>query len=149
MKEYGVNAHRMSLSWSRIIPGGGRDQPVNKKGVEFYRKVIQALLDAGIVSDFFRYFCYFCYRTLIILDPFRRKSHPYLRKRISTSYTLDALPLGSASSSPRQVQRLPISRSRRRFRTIRQSMLRELRRSSQVLVHHQRWVDLWFSISRV
>lgn len=50
MKEYGVNAHRMSLSWSRIIPGGGRDQPVNKQGVEFYRKVIQGLLDAGIVS---------------------------------------------------------------------------------------------------
>jgi beta-glucosidase/6-phospho-beta-glucosidase/beta-galactosidase len=50
MKEYGVNAHRMSLSWSRIIPGGGRDSPVNQKGIEFYRKVIQGLLDAGIVS---------------------------------------------------------------------------------------------------
>jgi beta-glucosidase len=55
MKEYGVNAHRMSLSWSRIIPGGGRDQPVNKKGVEFYRKVIQGLLDAGIVSHLSRF----------------------------------------------------------------------------------------------
>lgn len=46
----GVNAHRMSLSWSRIIPGGARGQPVNQKGVEFYRRVIKALLDAGIVS---------------------------------------------------------------------------------------------------
>lgn len=72
MKEYGVNAHRMSLSWSRIIPGGGRDQPVNQKGVEFYRKVIQGLLDAGIVSDFFPYFCYW---TLTILDTVRRKSY--------------------------------------------------------------------------
>jgi beta-glucosidase len=53
MKEYGVNAHRMSLSWCRIIPGGGRDQPVNKKGIEFYRKVIQGLLDAGIVSSLY------------------------------------------------------------------------------------------------
>ena len=50
MKEYGVNAHRMSLSWSRVIPNGGRDQPINEEGIDFYRKVIQALLDAGIVS---------------------------------------------------------------------------------------------------
>jgi beta-glucosidase len=46
----GVNAHRMSLSWSRIIPKGGRDQPVNQKGIDFYRRVIKGLLDAGIVS---------------------------------------------------------------------------------------------------
>jgi beta-glucosidase/6-phospho-beta-glucosidase/beta-galactosidase len=47
----GVNAHRMSLSWSRIIPNGGRDEPVNQAGVDFYRRVIQGLLDAGIVSS--------------------------------------------------------------------------------------------------
>jgi beta-glucosidase/6-phospho-beta-glucosidase/beta-galactosidase len=27
MKSYGVNAYRFSLSWSRIIPLGGRDDP--------------------------------------------------------------------------------------------------------------------------
>ena len=46
----GVNAHRMSLSWSRIIPNGGRDQPINEKGIEFYRKVLTSLKKAGIVS---------------------------------------------------------------------------------------------------
>jgi beta-glucosidase len=40
----------MSLSWSRIIPNGGRDQPINEKGIEFYRKVLISLKKAGIVS---------------------------------------------------------------------------------------------------
>ncbi|KAJ9110602.1 hypothetical protein QFC22_006701 [Naganishia vaughanmartiniae] len=48
MKSYGVNAHRMSLSWSRIIPQGGKGDPINKEGVQFYRKLLKALLDAGI-----------------------------------------------------------------------------------------------------
>jgi beta-glucosidase/6-phospho-beta-glucosidase/beta-galactosidase len=46
----GVNSHRMSLSWSRIIPAGKAGSEVNEKGIQFYRKVIKALLDAGIVS---------------------------------------------------------------------------------------------------
>jgi beta-glucosidase/6-phospho-beta-glucosidase/beta-galactosidase len=46
----GVNAHRMSLSWARIIPKGGKGDPINKEGVEFYRKVLTALLEAGIVG---------------------------------------------------------------------------------------------------
>jgi beta-glucosidase len=40
----------MSLSWSRIIPQGGKGDLINKEGVQFYRKVLKALLDAGIVS---------------------------------------------------------------------------------------------------
>ncbi|KAK1925232.1 glycoside hydrolase superfamily [Papiliotrema laurentii] len=48
MKEYGVNAHRMSLSWSRIIPTGAKGGAVSQEGVKFYRKVLQLLLDAGI-----------------------------------------------------------------------------------------------------
>lgn len=46
----GVNAHRMSLSWSRIIPTGGRNGAVNEKGIDFYRNVLQSLRRAGIVS---------------------------------------------------------------------------------------------------
>jgi len=46
----GVNSYRMSLSWSRIIPLGGHNDPINQAGIDWYRKVIQALLDAGIVS---------------------------------------------------------------------------------------------------
>jgi beta-glucosidase len=41
---YGVKSYRFSLSWSRIIPLGGRDDPVNPKGIEFYSKFIDELL---------------------------------------------------------------------------------------------------------
>lgn len=46
MKEMGLKAYRFSLSWSRILPDGtGR---VNEKGVEFYSRLIDELLAAGI-----------------------------------------------------------------------------------------------------
>lgn len=48
MKEYGVTAYRFSLAWSRIIPLGGKDDPVNEKGVDYYNKLIDELLERGI-----------------------------------------------------------------------------------------------------
>lgn len=48
MKSYGVRAYRFSLSWSRIIPLGGRDDPVNEKGIEFYSDLINELLKNDI-----------------------------------------------------------------------------------------------------
>jgi beta-glucosidase len=48
MKEYGVTGYRFSLSWSRIIPLGGKDDPVNEKGIEFYSKLIDELIANGI-----------------------------------------------------------------------------------------------------
>ncbi|KAH7096805.1 beta-glucosidase 1B [Auriculariales sp. MPI-PUGE-AT-0066] len=48
LKQYGVNAYRFSLSWSRIIPLGGREDPVNELGIKFYSDLIDALLEAGI-----------------------------------------------------------------------------------------------------
>ncbi|TFY57764.1 hypothetical protein EVG20_g8414 [Dentipellis fragilis] len=48
LKQYGVKAYRFSLSWSRIIPKGGRNDPVNQAGIDHYRTFIQALLDNGI-----------------------------------------------------------------------------------------------------
>lgn len=50
MKSYGVNSHRLSLSWSRIIPLGGKDDSVNQAGIDWYREYLKALVDAGIVS---------------------------------------------------------------------------------------------------
>jgi len=48
LKEYGVKSYRFSLSWSRIIPLGGRDDPVNQKGIEFYSNFIDGLIENGI-----------------------------------------------------------------------------------------------------
>ena len=43
-----MKAYRFSLSWSRIIPLGGRNDPVNPQGIEFYNKFIDALLENNI-----------------------------------------------------------------------------------------------------
>ncbi|TCD60704.1 Beta-glucosidase 1B [Steccherinum ochraceum] len=45
---YGVKSYRFSLSWSRIIPLGGRDDPVSEEGIKFYNDLIDALLERGI-----------------------------------------------------------------------------------------------------
>src|SRR5580693_9148163 len=46
LKNLGVSAYRMSISWSRIFPAG-RGQP-NEKGVAFYQRVIDELLKNNI-----------------------------------------------------------------------------------------------------
>ncbi|WP_242139697.1 GH1 family beta-glucosidase [Sphingomonas sp. TREG-RG-20F-R18-01] len=46
LKGLGVKAYRLSLAWSRIFPEG-RGTP-NQKGVDYYNKLIDALLAAGI-----------------------------------------------------------------------------------------------------
>ncbi|ESK96275.1 beta-glucosidase [Moniliophthora roreri MCA 2997] len=48
VKDYGANAYRFSISWSRIIPLGGKDDPVNPEGIRFYRTLIEELLNNGI-----------------------------------------------------------------------------------------------------
>ena len=46
MRDLGMQAYRFSISWSRILPEGtGR---VNQKGVDFYRRLVDALREAGI-----------------------------------------------------------------------------------------------------
>ena len=46
MRELGINAYRFSISWSRILPDGtGR---VNSRGVAFYDRLIDALLEQQI-----------------------------------------------------------------------------------------------------
>ncbi|KAF9260580.1 glycoside hydrolase family 1 protein [Marasmius fiardii PR-910] len=48
LKSYGANAYRFSISWSRIIPLGGRGDEVNREGVRFYRSIIEELVKNGI-----------------------------------------------------------------------------------------------------
>ena len=49
LSAYGVKSYRFSLSWSRIIPLGGRNDPVNELGIKFYSDLIDALLARGII----------------------------------------------------------------------------------------------------
>jgi len=46
MKDLGIQSYRFSLSWPRIIPNGTGDR--GKHGIDFYNRLIDALLDAGI-----------------------------------------------------------------------------------------------------
>ena len=48
LQKYGAKAYRFSLAWSRIIPIGGRNDPVNEEGIAFYDKLINGLLARGI-----------------------------------------------------------------------------------------------------
>ncbi|KAF2454598.1 beta-glucosidase [Lineolata rhizophorae] len=48
LKECGARAYRFSISWSRVIPLGGRNDPVNEKGLQYYVKLVDDLIAAGI-----------------------------------------------------------------------------------------------------
>ncbi|KAI0791482.1 beta-glucosidase 1B [Irpex lacteus] len=48
LSEYGVKSYRFSIAWSRIIPLGGRNDPVNEAGIKFYSDLIDGLLERGI-----------------------------------------------------------------------------------------------------
>jgi len=46
MKKIGLQSYRFSIAWSRILPvGRGK---VNQKGLDFYSKLVDGLLEAGI-----------------------------------------------------------------------------------------------------
>ena len=49
LKSLGAKAYRFSLSWSRIIPLGGRKDPVNQKGLQYYLNLIDELHANNIV----------------------------------------------------------------------------------------------------
>jgi len=46
MRRLGLTAYRFSISWSRILPEGRGT--VNRRGLDFYRRLVDALVDAGI-----------------------------------------------------------------------------------------------------
>ena len=46
MKEMGLKAYRLSVSWSRVFPEGkGR---INERGLDFYDRLVDALMEAGV-----------------------------------------------------------------------------------------------------
>ncbi|XP_010361908.1 lactase-like protein [Rhinopithecus roxellana] len=48
LRELHVNHYRFSLSWPRLLPTGVRAEQVNKKGIQFYSDLIDALLSSNI-----------------------------------------------------------------------------------------------------
>jgi beta-glucosidase len=46
MRLMGLNAYRFSIAWSRILPSG--TGLINQKGIDFYARLIDRLLEAGI-----------------------------------------------------------------------------------------------------
>ena len=46
MRSLGMNAYRFSISWSRILPTGRGT--VNREGLDFYERLVDALLQNGI-----------------------------------------------------------------------------------------------------
>ena len=47
MKELGLKAYRFSIAWTRILPQGAG--VVNLKGLDFYDRLVDGLLEAGIM----------------------------------------------------------------------------------------------------
>jgi beta-glucosidase len=48
LKMSGANSYRISIAWTRLVPGGMKGTPINMKAVAHYRKVFRAMIDAGI-----------------------------------------------------------------------------------------------------
>lgn len=46
MAELGMPAYRLSMAWPRVQPDG--KGPINEEGMDFYRRLVDELLDAGI-----------------------------------------------------------------------------------------------------
>jgi beta-glucosidase len=46
MGELGARAYRFSVSWSRVLPAG--TGAVNQRGLDFYQRLVDSLLDAGV-----------------------------------------------------------------------------------------------------
>lgn len=47
MKELGIKGYRFSVSWPRVFPRG--KGPVNQKGLDFYERLVDRLLETGII----------------------------------------------------------------------------------------------------
>ena len=49
LKFLGVNSYRFSISWSRVLPSG--TGTLNEKGLDYYKRSLEKLLDAGITPN--------------------------------------------------------------------------------------------------
>src|SRR5687768_18566543 len=49
MSELGLNAYRFSIAWGRVLPNG--TGKVNRKGIDFYSRLVDELLEAKITPN--------------------------------------------------------------------------------------------------
>lgn len=49
LKKLGVDSYRMSISWSRVLPDG--KGKLNDAGLDYYKRVFDALLENGIMPN--------------------------------------------------------------------------------------------------
>ncbi|MGQ0640677.1 MAG: GH1 family beta-glucosidase [Gemmatimonadaceae bacterium] len=49
MRELGLTSYRFSISWSRVLPEGRGS--VNERGIDFYRRLVDTLLENGITPN--------------------------------------------------------------------------------------------------
>ena len=49
MRELGLDAYRFSIAWPRVLPTG--HGAVNEAGLDFYERLVDGLLEAGISMD--------------------------------------------------------------------------------------------------
>ena len=49
MHDLGLNAYRFSVSWSRVFPEGRG--PLNRRGLDFYERLVDALLERDITPN--------------------------------------------------------------------------------------------------
>ncbi|CAN0878571.1 Beta-glucosidase 24 [Linum grandiflorum] len=47
-KQIGMNTYRFSVSWSRVLPNGTLSGGINKRGIQYYNKVINEILSQGL-----------------------------------------------------------------------------------------------------
>ncbi|AQK40580.1 4-hydroxy-7-methoxy-3-oxo-3,4-dihydro-2H-1,4-benzoxazin-2-yl glucoside beta-D-glucosidase 2, chloroplastic [Zea mays] len=48
LKEMGMDAYRFSISWPRILPKGTVEGGINQDGIDYYKRLINLLLENGI-----------------------------------------------------------------------------------------------------
>ena len=51
LADLGVDRYRFSISWTRVIPNAGTDASVNSAGLDYYDRLVDGLLAAGIAPE--------------------------------------------------------------------------------------------------
>lgn len=73
LKDYGIKSYRFSIAWPRIIPLGGRNDPVNPAGIAWYSNLIDELLASGITPFVVCPIC-LLFSLAVVLKPIFRPS---------------------------------------------------------------------------